>query len=296
MDGRLLEAVRQKARLEEIRRLVEDEANPCDLTATDNYGKTALQCALELQHGDTCAYLAEKMVEKGRRLPVALPAAVVDWAGREPWFPTLQQALADGASGNGGSWSRTTSLTREGYTALLAWLTAALGLPETIMARILDEAEFWVASSVRRERELYFTENDRIRPYIEVEYPALQGYLRRIDILTVSHDQGWCSQGVRDSYDGSYTWFEIRVLRNDPEQVYETHEGEGLMLQANVCAQRRTRTHYNQIRPRDAKLAAWMAAVGPGHRIAVFPRALYQGWVNYVECIELKLWYAQWHV
>ncbi|EFR00113.1 hypothetical protein MGYG_03119 [Nannizzia gypsea CBS 118893] len=289
MDGRLLEAVRENTRLKDIRLLVEDEADPYDLMATDSYYKTALQCALEMRNSAVCAYLAGRMLEQGRRLPVVLPPAVVDWARREPWFPTLELALSGGWDS---SWSRTTSLTKKSYDALLAWLAAGLKLPETITARILDEAEFWVAVSVRRERELYFDENSRIRPYVEVECPALQGYLRRIDVLTVSHDQGWSSEGVNDSYGGSYTWFDIGVLRGGDGAEVE----ESLVLQANVGAQRQTRVHYNQIRARDARLAAWMAAVGPGDRLAVVPRALYPGWVNYVECIEMKLWYAHWHV
>ncbi|EEQ27191.1 hypothetical protein McanMca71_006981 [Microsporum canis] len=326
MAETLLEAVSNKAGLRKIRRLVEDG---CDITAQDPFGKTALHCALELQHGDVCEYLVGKMAEQGRRLSARLPQAVTSWAREERWFPALESVVPvrDGS----------TSLTRDGYLALLEFLAESLGLPETIVAKILDDAEFWVTDAARREDEIYIDEDMRVKPYIKLRSTALQGYLRRIDIVTVSHDQGWSSEGIHNSYMGSYTWFDLGVIRHGEEEEEEEeeeddycycfygefeddeedddeddedegeYEGEGeaeeegkkkdiLELQSNVCASDKRRTHYNEIRPRAPAIADWMDSIKPGDCIAVYPRAKYNAWVNYVKCVEIKLWYAQWHI
>ncbi|KAF3481036.1 uncharacterized protein GIQ15_03795 [Arthroderma uncinatum] len=274
----LQQAVRETTGMYRLQRLIEDG---CDINAQDWFGKTALQSALELQDTDTCAYLVEKMVEQGKRLPVKLPRAVSSWASKKRWFPALESVV----SGHDSS----TSLTQGGYLALLGFLTESLKLPETIVARILDDAEFWVTAAVRRKDKISVDEHCPVEPYITVVNPALQGYVRRIDVLTVSHDQGWCQQGLPGSYVGSFTWFDLAAIRGQ-------EKAQVLELQSNICASRSGRTHYNEMRLRAPAIADWMNALKPGDRIAVYPRARYGAWVNYVEHVEIKLWYALWHV
>lgn len=34
----------------------------------------------------------------------------------------------------------------------------------------------------------------------------------------------------------------------------------------------------------------WFAAIRPGDELGIFPRAMYPGWQNYVQKVEIKIW------
>jgi hypothetical protein len=57
--------------------------------------------------------------------------------------------------------------------------------------------------------------------FLKASMPSLEHPVRRIVFTTTSRDQGWASQ-ERDTYIGSWTWFEAGLERFDLKQKCKT--------------------------------------------------------------------------
>lgn len=98
-------------------------------------------------------------------------------------------------------------------------------------------------------------------------------------------------------YSGSHTWFEAGVLR--PDFNHQSHEDSELrkerhLVQRNVCAESNARKHYNEWDFRGPSLETknWFAGIKPGDVVALYPRAQFPGWMNYVESSTMELWHS----
>ena len=101
---------------------------------------------------------------------------------------------------------------------------------------------------------------------------------------------GWCDfRESRGKYYGSNTWFEVGVMPSggDPWGITP--------IQWNVCAEWMSRTHYIEwILPdiSNKQRREWFEKIKPGDSIALYARAQYPGWENFVESATMVIWYA----
>ncbi|OCF58604.1 hypothetical protein L486_03092 [Kwoniella mangroviensis CBS 10435] len=101
-------------------------------------------------------------------------------------------------------------------------------------------------------------------------------WIRKCVIETLSKDQGWSSNNPAHygTYEQSYSWFEISLLRGDKEV-----EGSRHSIQNNVHAGQYYKPHCNIL---SADHPTFRLAQ-PGDRIVLWVRAQYQGWLNIVK-------------
>ncbi|WWC68133.1 uncharacterized protein I206_102056 [Kwoniella pini CBS 10737] len=101
-------------------------------------------------------------------------------------------------------------------------------------------------------------------------------WIRRCIIETLSKDQGWSTSSTEHygTYEQSYSWFEISLLRDDKEV-----EGSRHSIQHNIVAGQYYKSHVNilEFDHPTLKLAK------PGDKIVLWVRAQYQGWQNWVK-------------
>jgi hypothetical protein len=69
---------------------------------------------------------------------------------------------------------------------------------------------------------------------------------------------------------------------------------QGRVIQVNVHASKIARNHTVTWDTRDPTpgVKEWLNSVRPGDMIAVYPRARYLGWKNFVEGIEIDVFFA----
>ena len=162
----------------------------------------------------------------------------------------------------------------------IALVRSSLPLPPELVTQILDCAEYWTLSqAIRSDLVNYTFANKRY-----LQSPPIQGGdfahpLRRLVITTDSKDQGWSSypetQGTRD---GSWTWFDLTL--DDGETGDEIVR---LEVVRNVHAGKRFETYRAVIE--DERI---LKRARKGDRLSVWARAMYPGWVNYVQSAKIE--------
>ncbi|ORX34069.1 hypothetical protein BD324DRAFT_195136 [Kockovaella imperatae] len=111
---------------------------------------------------------------------------------------------------------------------------------------------------------------------------ASKSWIRKIVVHTMSKDQGWSSSSQEHygTYEQSYTWFELSLLRNGKDV-----EGSRIDFQHNVHAGQYFKEHVNTFEP-DHKL---LAMAKPGDRVVLWARAQFPGWVNHIRSASIAI-------
>jgi hypothetical protein len=89
------------------------------------------------------------------------------------------------------------------------------------------------------------------------------------------------------TYNASWTWFEAGVKKPDGRSLPRRP------IQRNVHAEWEYREHVNvwdYHQTPDPSLRGWLSIIEGGDVIQVFPKARFDGWVNYVREAEIHLW------
>jgi len=134
------------------------------------------------------------------------------------------------------------------------------------------------------------------------------------------------------TYSGSWTWMEAAILRSSPDTPdpwwWDVHSSTGpiseptthgeavnpntgktrWLVQRNVCASGESKYHEviwtdsddddDESALEDSRQTgrgsgqAFVQSLLPGDRVAVFARALFPGWVNYAEEVEVDIFYS----
>ncbi|OCF45765.1 hypothetical protein I317_00253 [Kwoniella heveanensis CBS 569] len=110
-------------------------------------------------------------------------------------------------------------------------------------------------------------------------------WLRKVVIETFSKDQGWSSGNPAHygTYEGSYSWFEISLLRGAREV-----EGSRHTVQHNVHAGQYFKRHRNVLQPDHPTLAL----AQPGDQIVLWVRARYPGWKNLINEAAITVFFS----
>ncbi|GBE88163.1 hypothetical protein SCP_1203930 [Sparassis crispa] len=267
-----------------VRALVEAGCNVSDHRRS---GKTPLEIAFTLRSTDIIQYLLDhgaSAKDFGHLSPDQC-----EWAASEPWFPILQNNLAELPEANFHVPESSNDVFR-----VRDMMHKALRLPVDIICSILDYAEYWVRSSVSRE-DYIIVDKTIETPYVSIEVtgrPHLP--LRRVIFETRSHDQGWSdNRWAHGSYRYSYTWFEAgqQFTASDGPQREEPRRH---MIQTNVHGSSESRVHINTWAAHNEtpELAEWMDTFRPGDVLHVFPRASFSGWENHVESVKVDAFCA----
>ncbi|KAL1407354.1 hypothetical protein Q8F55_006776 [Vanrija albida] len=104
--------------------------------------------------------------------------------------------------------------------------------------------------------------------------PRRRFWPRAVVITTLSKDQGWANeQRLYGRYEGSWTWFQVALLRDGVEVPGSRHD-----VQRNVTAGQ----HFKEHRTVLGASHPLLKAAREGDRIVLYARAMYPGWVNYV--------------
>ncbi len=192
------------------------------------------------------------------------------------------------------------------------FLLRQLTIPDLI-SLILDFAQYWIRLRTSRARCIEVTQG-------EVQYLStpplispLRHPVRRIIFTVQSHDQGWSSYPqYRGTYEHSWTWFEARALgAEDGARTevggggvgQEEREGEGevmrisRMLVTNVHAKREMTEHVVVWKAgvrggAEDSEGEFVRSLTGGERVAVVAKAVFPGWVNHVESLNIDLFCA----
>ncbi|PBK84378.1 hypothetical protein ARMGADRAFT_1000330 [Armillaria gallica] len=237
-------------------------------------GRTPLQVALELQSSTIVRYLLSQGALPHECWYLSLDS--IHWAMGEDWYPEMQTCLVQLESKQ----LVEANCSRKDVEEVAHILKLRFRLPILLTQKIFDFAEFWIAVSCERHEKVMIEQDSPDEPYVST--PPIGGRLensvRRIVFRTSSHDQGWSSDGYTlGVYSGSFTWFEAEV---------DSARGVRRQILRNARADPRSRTHT---RDQFSSSDTWMANIKSGDSISVYPKALYGGWVNYVESISVMV-------
>ncbi|WVF69599.1 hypothetical protein IAT40_004377 [Kwoniella sp. CBS 6097] len=110
-------------------------------------------------------------------------------------------------------------------------------------------------------------------------------WLRKVVVETFSKDQGWSSGNAAHygTYQGSYSWFEISLIRGADEV-----EGSRHTVQHNVHAGQYFKTHRNILQPDHPTLRL----AQPGDQIVLWVRAQYPGWKNLINEAAITVFFS----
>lgn len=176
--------------------------------------------------------------------------------------------------------------------SLIRFRVAKSPLRRSLVLDIMDYAGYWLRSTSSKAQKIRIDQNDAQLglPYLLSD--PVQGRknapVRQVKFLVRSHDQGWSSYPEHHgTYEGSCTWFEVAIQRNNGEWVDFGNEDRSLTW--NVHASPKPREYciiYGRHSPK--RRCRWMDWIEPGDRIAIIPKAAYPGWVNYVESASIE--------
>lgn len=176
--------------------------------------------------------------------------------------------------------------------ALIRFRVAKSPLRRSLVLDIMDYAGYWLRSTSSKAQKIRIDQNDAQLglPYLLSDPVQGRGNapVRQVKFLIRSHDQGWSSYPEHHgTYEGSCTWFEVAIQRNNGEWVDFGNEDRSLTW--NVHANPKPREYciiYGRHSPK--RRCRWMDRIEPGDRIAIIPKAAYPGWVNYVESASIE--------
>jgi hypothetical protein len=167
--------------------------------------------------------------------------------------------------------------------------------PETVLD-ILEYAEYWQSLRAIQATPARITSQDQGGNVLHLSTPVFPArsvparMVRRIEIRTVSHDQGWSSDNdaLHRTYEASWTWFEAALLDppTEPDEDGFAENGPRYEVVRNVHAGRDFKEHRIVWGP-DHPL---VQQARPGQRVGVFTRAMFPGWVNFVREIEIVVY------
>lgn len=166
----------------------------------------------------------------------------------------------------------------------IALVRSMFPLPPELVTHILDFAEYWTYSQrTRSDLIRFYDANARYLRSGPVRGGQFAYPLRRLVITTDSKDQGWSSypesQGTRE---GSWTWFELSLddgMTGDEivrvEVVRNIHAGSTFDKHRAVIEDGRVLKQAKR-----------------GDRLSVWVRAMYPGWHNLVQSVQIEAWSA----
>jgi ankyrin repeat protein len=199
-------------------------------------------------------------------------------------------------------------------------------LPHSLIANILDLAQYWVEKKTERYESQHATNFDG-DTVVYLRSPPIVGNLhhpvRRIEYEVISHDQGFSNDyHVHGTYDSSYTWFDAsrecgpgpfqgsasRIL--GPIIFRNVHARDNWHIHrvtwCCVTGARTTRVVPNENtngemeetvttvqfdhrnpRPEPVK---WIAEINPGERLIMTAMAQFPGWVNYIQRAQIVVY------
>ncbi|KAJ7236590.1 hypothetical protein B0H12DRAFT_1238473 [Mycena haematopus] len=190
--------------------------------------------------------------------------------------------------------------------------------PPELVYIILHHAEYWAEVKVLRAEEIRVTASSRPLSYLEtpgiVDHQRFESddiYLKvaRVAFRIVSHDQGWCTdQSLEGTYRG-HTWFEAAILRSNEADLTMAHEvhnaaavdgGTRWAVQRNFCASRVFREHViawdadptSTLGIGAGDGTGFVASLVPGDRINVIAKALHPGWANWIQSVQVSIYYG----
>ena len=157
-------------------------------------------------------------------------------------------------------------------------------LPQELVTKILDMAEYWAYSrTVRSEPGHFHNANVRYLQSERIQGGDFTHPLRRLIVTMDSKDQGWSSypelHGTRQD---SWTWFELtlddgrtgdEIVR--VEVIRNIHAGE-IFIQHRI----------------DIEDERVLGQAQKGDLLSVWVRAMYPGWCNHVRSVEIEAWVA----
>ena len=168
---------------------------------------------------------------------------------------------------------------------------------------ILDFADHWVKSSVRRDWKITVTRNDMGQNSqgqkeglrylssapIGIQHLSELHPVRKVVFTITSKDQGWSSSpGSHGTYENSWTWFEA-VVR---DRIHEP--GEGKIIVRNVHAGQEYKTHVVTwtFDAEDDDERIWVRNLKRGQHVDIVLWALYPGWENHVASARIDIFTA----
>jgi ankyrin repeat protein len=169
----------------DVTRLLVEESDAEVLTRV---GKTALHFAIEVRSAPITEYLLGRCNDIELSYLRNLSIEQIEWAAGEPWYARLYSAIAAGGE-------RDRHYSRDLNGVDIIWVQAALqrrlGLPQTVTDMILEYAEYWSRSSVKRAEMVVVDMNSVQSPYISIPVVGRgKSPVRQIIFHTKSHDQG----------------------------------------------------------------------------------------------------------
>ncbi|OCL12101.1 hypothetical protein AOQ84DRAFT_421174 [Glonium stellatum] len=177
--------------------------------------------------------------------------------------------------------------------SLIQFRLAKSPLRRSIVLDIMEYAGYWLRSTSSEARKIKVDQNgaELGLPYL-LSNP-IQGRknapVRQVKFVIRSHDQGWSSYpNQHGTYEGSYTWFDVAIWKSNGEWV--DFKDEASTLTRNVHASPKPREYcilYGRHSQR--RHCRWIDWLEPGDRVAIIPKALYPGWVNYVESASIEV-------
>ncbi|KAI1073622.1 hypothetical protein F5B20DRAFT_597369 [Whalleya microplaca] len=166
-------------------------------------------------------------------------------------------------------------------------------LPRHLVLSIMENARYWLKSEHSADSlEEYDEERAALgTAYLLTEPIQLAPYcvIQQVRISIRSHDQGWSSHSMHHgTYEGSYTWFEVGIQKSDGRWL-DLNFDERLITR-NIHASSQSRTHCIIFSHDDSTgTSSWTTLLELGDRVAVLPKAQFQGWVNYVQSANIEI-------
>ncbi|WFD42978.1 hypothetical protein MPSI1_001629 [Malassezia psittaci] len=163
------------------------------------------------------------------------------------------------------------------------------GLPPEIIRYIIRLAEEARVLSVTRAETKSYTD-DANECYLRTPplmSHLMQNFLMRISVDIDSHDQGWSNEPNRSwigTYQGSYTWWEIALERQNQQGEYIEVAREHLTH--NIHASREFRRHTLDLTLPDTLTSL----AQPNDVLSLWARTQFAGWVNIVRYARISVW------
>ncbi|KAJ7265516.1 hypothetical protein C8J57DRAFT_389721 [Mycena rebaudengoi] len=250
----MLHSAAMSGRLEAAQMVLEDPSFEGNVHARDYCGRTAYMIAVQMEtNPEIVQYLEDHGASKELDLFAVTPDSVDEKA-------VIQAGLC-----------------------LAQMLHAELKLVPVI----LDLAEYWAVSSSRKSTPegAIYNQDSPDEPYVTLQIGGRsKAPLRRLIFITKSRDQGWSSHPTHiGTYRESCSWFEA---------------GNGSMLklgrqpiQCNLHGSSTARVHRNVWASDNASwhtvMSDWMGTFRAGDIVEVYAKAMYPGWENHVDSVEV---------
>ncbi|KAJ6482446.1 hypothetical protein C8R45DRAFT_1001490 [Mycena sanguinolenta] len=151
---------------------------------------------------------------------------------------------------------------------------------------ILDLAEYWAVSSVKvtTPEGAIYNQNSLDEPYVTLKISGRTvDPLRRLVFITESRDQGWSSHPAHiGTYRESCSWFEAgnaSMLKLGRKRFqYNLHGSSKARVHRNVWVNDNTTWRA---------ISDWMGTFRAGDILEVYAKAMYPGWQNHVNFVEI---------